>query len=124
MSALITLVINAAALAVTIWLFDGITLTGNTDTDKALTLVLVAAIFGIINAIVRPVVAILSLPLYILTLGLIAFVINALMLMLTSWISGEIGIGFKVEGFWTALLGAIVISIVGALLGVVLRKMD
>lgn len=124
MSALITLVINAAALAVTIWLFDGITLTGNTDTDKALTLVLVAAIFGIVNAIVRPVVAILSLPLYILTLGLIAFVINALMLMLTSWISGEIGIGFKVEGFWTALLGAIVISIVGALLGAVLRKMD
>jgi putative membrane protein len=124
MSALITLVINAAALAVTIWLFDGITLTGNTDTDKALTLVLVAAIFGIVNAIVRPVVAILSLPLYILTLGLIAFVINALMLMLTSWISGEIGIGFNVEGFWTALLGAIVISIVGALLGAVLRKMD
>lgn len=124
MSAIITLVINAAALAVTIWLFDGITLTGDTDTDKALTLVLVAAIFGIVNAIVRPVVAILSLPLYILTLGLIAFVINALMLMLTSWISGEIGIGFKVEGFWTALLGAIVISIVGALLGAVLRKMD
>lgn len=124
MSALITLVINAAALAITIWLFDGITLTGNTDTDKALTLVLVAAIFGIVNAIVRPVVAILSLPLYILTLGLIAFVINALMLMLTSWISGEIGIGFNVEGFWTALLGAIVISIVGALLGAVLRKMD
>jgi putative membrane protein len=124
MSALITLVINAAALAVTIWLFDGITLTGQTDIDKALTLVLVAALFGIVNAIVRPIVAILSLPLYILTLGLVAFVINALMLMLTSWISGELGVGFRVEGFWTALFGAIVISIVGALLGVALRKLD
>lgn len=122
MSALITLVINAAALTVAIWIFDGIRLTAADDTERVLTLVLIAAIFGLINAIVRPVVAILSLPLYILTLGLIAFVINALMLMLTSWISDQLGIGFSVEGFWTALGGAIVISIVGALLGAVLRK--
>lgn len=124
MSLLISLVINAAALALAAWLFQGITLTGDDTTDQVLTLVLVAAIFGIINAIVRPVVRVLALPLYILTLGLIAFVINALMLMLTSWISGQLGVGFAVDGFWTALGGALVISIVVMLLGAVLKDED
>jgi len=121
MSALITVVVNAVALGVAVWLFDGIRLGGDTDTDRALTLVLVAAIFGLVNAIVRPLVKILSLPLYLLTLGLIAFVINALMLMLTSWISEQLAVGFVVEGFWTALGGAIVISIIDILLSAVLR---
>lgn len=124
MSLLISLVINAVALVVATWLFEGIMLEGGDTTEKGLTLLVVAAIFGIVNAIVRPVVKVLSLPLYILTLGLIAFVINALMLMLTSWISEQLGVGFEVDGFWTALGGAIVISIVMMLLGAVLKDLD
>ncbi|MPZ94422.1 MAG: phage holin family protein [Propionibacteriales bacterium] len=124
MTLLITLVVNALALAAAAWLFQGITLTGAETSDRALTLVIVAAIFGVVNAIVRPVVKVLSLPLYVLTLGLVAFVINALMLMLTSWICDLLDVGFTVEGFWTALGGALVVSVVGMLLGSVLPDKD
>ncbi|HET7328103.1 MAG TPA: phage holin family protein [Nocardioidaceae bacterium] len=124
MSLLISLLINAAALVAATWLFEGITLTGADTTEQGLTLLVVAAIFGVVNAIVRPVVKVLSLPLYVLTLGLIAFVINALMLLLTSWISGQLGVSFHVDGFWTALGGSIVISIVVMLLGAVLKDQD
>ncbi len=75
---------NAAALAVAIWLLKDITLTGENTGRKALTLVLVALIFGVVNFVVKPVVKLLSFPLFILTLGLITLVINALMLLLTS----------------------------------------
>ena len=61
-----------------------------------------------VNAVVRPVVKFLSLPFIILTLGLLIFVINALMLLLTSWLAGQLGLGFHVDGFWTAVVGAIV----------------
>ena len=67
--------------------------------------------FGVVNAIVRPVVTILSIPFIILTLGLLMFVINALMLLLTSWLSGQLGLHFHVDGFWTAVLGSIIISV-------------
>jgi putative membrane protein len=124
MSLIVSLIVNAIALLAAVWLFDGITLTGETDTDRALTLAVVTAIFAAVNSFVRPVVAVLALPLYLLTLGLIAFVINALMLMLTSWISGEFGLGFNVDGFWTALGGSIIISIVVMLLGSLVRDRD
>jgi putative membrane protein len=124
MSLIVSLIVNAIALLAAVWLFDGITLTGETDTDRALTLAVVTAIFAAVNSFVRPVVAVLALPLYLLTLGLIAFVINALMLMLTSWISGEFGLGFNVDGFWTALGGSIIISIVVMLLGSMVRDRD
>jgi putative membrane protein len=124
MSLIVSLIVNAIALLAAVWLFDGTTLTGETDTDRALTLAVVTAIFAAVNSFVRPVVAVLALPLYLLTLGLIAFVINALMLMLTSWISGEFGLGFHVDGFWTALGGSIIISIVVMLLGSMVRDRD
>ncbi|MFD9483848.1 phage holin family protein [Streptomyces sp. NPDC059991] len=111
---------NAAALAVAIWLVQDITLTGDSTGKKALTLVLVALLFGVVNFIVKPVVKLLSLPLFILTLGLITFVINALMLLLTSWLAGKLDLNFHVEGFWTALLGGLIISIVSWALNVVL----
>lgn len=103
---------NAAALAVAVWLIPDIGLTGNDNADKALTLLLVALIFGVVNFIVKPLVQLLSLPLLVLTLGLFTLVINALMLMLTSWIADEVDLSFHVEGFWTAVLGGLVISIV------------
>jgi putative membrane protein len=124
MRLIVALIVNAVALLVAVWLFDGITLTGATDIDRAVTLLVVAAIFALVNAIVRPIVRILSIPLYILTLGLIHFVINALMLMLTSWISELFDLGFEVDGFWTALGGALVVSIVATVLGAILRDSD
>lgn len=111
MKLVISVVVNALALAAATWLLAGIRVTGGSETDRAVTLLLVAAIFGVVNAVVRPVVALLSLPFIILTLGLLIFVINALMLMLTSWVSEQVGLGFHVEGFWTALLGALVVTI-------------
>ena len=111
MKFILGVVINAAALALATWLLDGIRLTGDTDQDRIVTLVLVAVVFGLVNGVVRPVVKTLSLPLIILTLGLLILVINALMLMLTSWISTNLGLGFHVDGFWTAVSGGIVVMV-------------
>lgn len=101
-------VVNALALGAATWLLDGIRLTGQ---HQLLSLVVVGAIFGLITSFVRPVVQLLSLPLIILTLGLMLIVINALMLMLTGAIAHSLGLGFHVDGFWTAVWGSIVISI-------------
>ncbi|MEU6960027.1 phage holin family protein [Streptomyces chrestomyceticus] len=111
---------NAAALAVAIWLLKNITLTGESTGRKTLTLLLVALIFGVVNFVVKPVVKLLSLPLFILTLGLITLVINALMLLLTSWLAKELNLAFHVQGFWTAVLGGVIISIVSWALHMVL----
>ena len=112
MSFLVRIVVNALALAVATWLLDGITLTGASVTERAVSLVLVAAVFGVVNAVVRPIVMLLSLPFIILTLGLLLLVINALMLRLTGWLSGQLGLGFDVSGFGTAIVGALVITVV------------
>ena len=111
MKFIIGVVANALALALAAWLLAGIKLTDASRTDQVITLVLVALIFGVINAVVRPVVKLLSLPFIILTLGLLIFVINALMLLLTSWIAGQIGLGFHVAGFWTAVFGGIIVMV-------------
>lgn len=108
---LISVVVDALALAAAAWLLDGIRVTGATTEDQVLTLVVVALIFGVINAIVAPILKLLSIPFIILTLGLFLIVINAAMLLLTSWISEQIGFGFVVDGFWTAVLGAIIVTI-------------
>jgi putative membrane protein len=114
------IVVNVLALGAAIWLFDGITLTGDNRNDRIVALVIVGAIFGIITSVVKPVVKLLSLPLIVLTLGLMLLVINALMLLLTSKIADSVGLGFHVDGFWTAVLASIVISIVSAIVGAVL----
>ena len=111
MRIIVWLAVNALALGVAIWLFDGITLSGSSNTDQFVKLVIVGAIFGVINMIVRPIVNLLSLPLIVLTLGLFLIVVNALMLLLTSRISESVDLGFHVDGFWTAVWGSIVISI-------------
>lgn len=117
---IIRLLVNAIALAAASWLVSGITLQGATTGKRVLTLLVVAAIFGIVNAIVKPVVKVLSFPLLILTLGLLTFVINAAMLLLTSWITGKLDVQFHVDGFWSALFGALIISVVGMILNAVL----
>lgn len=124
MNLLVKLVGNAIALAIATWLLADITLNGSTTGKRILTLLVVAAIFGVVNAIVKPIVKLLSLPFIILTLGLLLFIINALMLMLTSWIAGKLDVPFHVEGFGTALLGALIITIVSWFLSAVLPDGD
>ena len=124
MRLLVFLIGNALALGAAVWLLDGITLSSSSDTDLAVKLVVVGAIFGVINAFVRPVVRLLSLPLIILTLGLFWVVVNAAMLMLTSAIADGVGLGFRVDGFVTALLGSVVISVALLVLDAVLPDPD
>ena len=115
--------INAVALLVAAFVIPGIHLSAarpHANKHDWLTLALVALIFGIVNAVIRPILIVLALPLEIITLGLFTFVINALMLLLTSWISGRLNLGFHVDGFVTALLGSLVISIVSFVLSVLM----
>ncbi|MDX2729021.1 phage holin family protein [Streptomyces sp. PA03-2a] len=115
---------NAGALAAAIWLLDNITLSGGSTGRKVLTLILVALLFGLVNFVVKPIVKVLTLPLFILTLGLITLVVNALMLLLTSWLADQFDLSFHVEGFWTAVLGGLIISVVSWALNVVLPDED
>jgi putative membrane protein len=117
---LVKTIANAAALAVATWLLDDITLTGGSTGRKVLTLVLVALVFGVVNFVVKPLVKLLTLPLFILTLGLITLVVNALMLLLTSWVADKLDLSFHVQGFWTAVLGGLIIAIVAWVLHLVL----
>jgi putative membrane protein len=121
---LIKTIANAGALAVAVWLLDKITLTGDSTGKKAGTLILVALVFGLVNVLVKPVVQVLTFPLFILTLGLITLVVNALMLLLTSWVAGKLDLSFHVDGFWTAVLGGLIISVVSWALHVVLPDED
>lgn len=113
---------NALALAAATWLLEGIRLTGRSSADRLVTLVLVALIFGVVNAVVGPVVKLLSLPFILLTLGLLLLVINALLLLLTSRISEWFGLGFHVDGFWTALVGAVIVTVSSWVLEAVLPR--
>lgn len=124
MNFLVKTIANAGALWVAVWLLQDITLTGDSTGENAWTLVLVALLFGLVNFVVKPVVKLLTLPLFILTLGLITLVINALMLLLTSWLADRLDLGFHVDGFWTAVLGALIISIVSWALHLVLPDKD
>jgi putative membrane protein len=124
MNFLVKTIANAGALWVAVWLLQDITLTGESTGKKAWTLLLVALLFGVVNFLVKPVVKLLTLPLFILTLGLITLVVNALMLLLTSWLADIFDLSFHVEGFWTAVLGGLIISIVSWALNLVLPDKD
>ena len=103
---LLRLIINAVALLITAWIIPGIHLGAagpHPTTNDWVTLLIVALIFGLVNAVIRPILILLSLPLEILTLGLFIFVINAFMLLLTSWIAQGLGFGFWVDRFVAAL---------------------
>ncbi|MCZ4498698.1 MAG: hypothetical protein JWQ74_1251 [Marmoricola sp.] len=114
-------IVNALALGTAVWLFSDISLEGaDSRSDKIFTLLIVGVIFGVITSVVRPIVNLLSLPLIILSLGLMLLVTNALMLLLTSAVADTFDLHFHVEGFWTAVWGALVISIAGTVLAAVL----
>jgi len=122
---LLRLLINAVALLTTAWVIPGIHLGAagpHPTTNDWVTLLIVAVIFGLVNAVIRPILILLSLPLEIITLGLFIFVINAFMLLLTSWIAQRIGLGFRVDKFLSALLGALIISVVSFVLSRALTR--
>ena len=123
---LLKMVINAVALFVTARIIPGIHLGAagpHPTTNDWVTLLIVALIFGVVNAAIRPILILLSLPLEVITLGLFIFVINAFMLLLTSWIAQGLGLGFRVDKFLAALLGALIISIVSFVLTRALKSL-
>ncbi len=124
MKILIRLVISAVALWVAEMLLDGIELTAGTTTERVLTLLAVAAIFGVVNAVLKPIIQVLGCAFYILTLGLFALVVNAALLVLTSWLAGELDLPFHVEWFWPAFWGAIIIGVVSWLLNLFVSDDD
>jgi putative membrane protein len=120
MRILIRLVASAVALAVATAVVPGIELQAASLTSKVLTLIAVALIFGVVNAILKPSVKIVGCAFYVLTLGLIALVVNGLLLWLTSWVAGKLSLPFHITGFWPAFFGAIIVGVVGWLLSIVI----
>jgi len=112
----VRLLVNAAALWVATRIVSGVTYTGG-----VLPILAVALVFGIVNAILKPVAIILTFPVLIVTLGLFTLVINGVMLLLTSKLSDSLGLGFHVRGFWPAFWGALVVTLVSWLLSMALR---
>jgi putative membrane protein len=117
---IIRFVVNGIALWIAALIVDGIDIEASTTTGEVLTVLAIAAVFAVVNIVVRPIVKLLSLPLYVITLGLFTFVVNALMLLLTSWIADLLNVPFHVDGFWAALLGGLVISFVSWMINLVL----
>lgn len=122
---LMSWILSAASLAAAAGLLGehmNIGSASDTNQERLIALAIVALVFSLINTFVAPVVKTLSLPFIILTLGLFLLVINALLLLLTDWIAGKLDVTFYVESFGWAVLGAIIISIVNAILGTFVKR--
>ncbi|MCW3844747.1 phage holin family protein [Micromonospora yasonensis] len=120
MGFLIRLVITAIALWITTLIVPGVEVTGRNGANIALTLLAVALIFGLVNAVLKPVIKVFGCVFYLLTLGLFALVVNALLFLLTNWIARQLHLPFHVDGFWAAFWGAIVMAVVSWLISVAL----
>jgi putative membrane protein len=119
--------VNVVCTAIAVWaatLIDGIDVTGHTAAENALTILVVAAIFGVVNAVLKPLIHTVGCLFYVLTLGLFALVVNGLLFLLTGWIAGKLGLPFVVEGFWAGLWGAIVVAVVSFVLGLIFRPSE
>jgi len=112
MKLLLRILIVAAALGVAHLAISGIELLGNSNPKKILTLIVVALIFGVVNAVIKPVVKAVGCLFYVLTLGLIGLVVNAFLLWLCSWVAGKLSVPFHITGFWPAFWGAIIVGVV------------
>jgi putative membrane protein len=123
---LVRLLVNALALWLTTLVVAGVRVESYESGDgvaTVLTFLLVALIFGVVNAVVGNFIRIVAFPLYLLTLGLIALIVNALLLLLVAWISGLIGFGLVVDGFWWGVLGAVVLGLLSWLISVLIRPL-
>ncbi|MEH1123736.1 phage holin family protein [Micromonospora sp. CPCC 206061] len=125
MGIVIRLAISAAAFWLATWILPGITLSTDSIPKAAGTLVAVAVIFGVVNAVLRPIIKTVGCGFYILTLGLIAIVVNGLLFLLASWIAGELDLPFHVDDFWpSAVLGALIVGIASSILNFVVKDRD
>jgi putative membrane protein len=122
MGMLIRVVINAIALWITALVVPGIDVGGSNAGNTALTVLVVAVIFGVVNAILKPIIKVVGCVFYILTLGLIALVVNALLFLLTDWIGQQFDLPFTIDGFWPAFWGAIVLAVVSWVLSFVVPE--
>jgi len=118
---LLRVLVSAAALGVATWAVSGITLPAAGGWSKAGTLLVVALIFGIINATLKPLIKVVGCAFYVLTLGLAALVVNGLLLWLTSWVAGKLSLPFHITGFWAAFWGAIIVGLVSWVLNLFIR---
>ena len=116
-SLLLHWLLNAAALWLAAWLLPGLDFQGT-----IVQLLLVAAVFGVVNSLLRPILTVLTCPLIVITLGLFTLIINALMLLLTGWLSVRWNLGFAVSGFWAAFLGGLVVGLVSMVLSLLLPR--
>jgi putative membrane protein len=124
-SIVLKVVVNAFAIWIATLVIPQVTVGGGTLGRRILSLLIVGALFGLINTFIKPVVKLFTLPLYWLTLGLIAFVVNALMLKIVEWLSGRIGITFDTGPFfWSTLGAALVITFVSMILNVAVPDAD
>lgn len=112
--------VNAVALWVCTLVIAGISLGGADQSIRIGTLIVVALIFGLVNAVIKPIVKTVGCAFYLLTLGLIGLVVNALLFLLVGVVAGTLGLPFEVDGFWPAFLGAIVVAVVGFVLHLVI----
>jgi putative membrane protein len=124
MGFVIRTLITAVALWIATLLVPGIDIRSQGTLAGVVTLLVVAVIFGLVNAFIKPIVKVVGCPLYVLTLGLFALVVNALLLMLTSWLAGLVHARFHVDGFWSAFWGAIVISVATFLISIIVPDGD
>ena len=120
----LALVIRIAVVAVSLWvatlIVPGLENNAGTTGTRILTLVVVALIFGLVNAVLKPLIKVVGCPLYILTLGIVGLFVNALLFLLVGWLAGQLGVPFSVGGFGAAFWGAIVVAIVSFLLHVLI----
>jgi putative membrane protein len=124
MRVLLRVAISAAALAVATALLPGIELRAGSTLSKVLTLIAVALIFGVVNAVLKPVIKTVGCVFYILTLGLVGLVVNGLLLWLVSVVAGDLSLPFHITGFWPAFFGAIIVGVVGWLLNVLVKERE
>jgi putative membrane protein len=124
MRVLIRVIASAAALAVATAIVPGIDLRAGTLLSKVLTLVAVALIFGVVNAVLKPLIKTVGCLFYVLTLGLVALVVNGLLLWLTSTVAGALSLPFHISGFLPAFWGAIIVGVVGWLLSVLIKEVE
>ena len=116
---LVRIGINAVALYAAVALLQGTHIFPSSD--NWLSFIWLAIIFGVVNAIIRPILMVLSCPLIILTLGLGTLLINTVLFVLVGWIGDQFGVGFQVSGFWGAFLGALIVSVVSYVLSQIFR---
>nr|NLI50126.1 phage holin family protein [Propionibacterium sp.] len=116
MKLVLRVIATAVAVAVAAFVVPGVSVQGPTPSARLLTLIVVAAVIGLINAFVKPLVVGLSSCLILLTFGLFLLVVNALMLMLAAWVAQSLGFGFFVSGFWAALIASLIVSLVSGIM--------